>query len=231
MLRYVGGKTRLAKEIAGVIQTHIKPIHTEYYEPFFGDGSMAQHTKAFQLQRIASDSNCDLIYLYQRLQMGWLPREHITEDQYNVLRYDTIATATRAYAGFALSFGGKWFGGYGGRNFAAESYRRLVKHIPDIEGIIFHCMDYRYLFPVIKTSIVYADPPYASTLGYNTGKFDTPALWNTIRNWSNNGATVLVSEYEAPDDFVSVWEKPRKTYMHHKATNNEHIEHLFMWKG
>ncbi len=68
MIRYVGGKTRLAKEIAAVIQQHIKPTHRYYYEPFIGGGSMAEYTKAFGLYRIASDNHCDLINLYKLLQ-------------------------------------------------------------------------------------------------------------------------------------------------------------------
>lgn len=254
MIRYVGGKTRLAKEIAAIIRSQIKPIHTHYYEPFFGGGSMAEYTKDFGLYRIAGDNHCDLINLYKVLESfvykstldaddteileKWF--RYIDETEYIRLKQLTDATliqsAKRAYAGFNLSFGGKYFGGYardkaGKRNFAKESYNRLLKHIPDLKGIHFHCMDYRELFPIYDGVIIYADPPYASTLGYRTGTFDTVSFWNTMRNWNNRGATVIISEYEAPDDFESIWEKPYKTYGITLAATKDKIERLFMMKG
>lgn len=237
MIRYVGGKTRLAKDIAAVIKQHIQPQHLYYYEPFFGGGSMAQYTKAFGLWRIANDIHPGLINMYRMLQMGWEPPKYVNEAQYKELQNTTdeslSASALRAYVGFGCSFGGKWFGGYardktGKRKLDHESYNRIIEHVDDIDDITFLCMDYRLLFPVTNECVIYCDPPYAGTLGYNTGNFDHISFWNTMRNWSNNGAAVFISEYEAPDDFKIVWEKPRKTYMHHKATNNEHIERLFI---
>ncbi len=244
MIRYVGGKTRLAKEIAAIIQSHIKPEHTYYYEPFFGGGSMAQYTKDFGLYRIASDNHFDLINLYKLLQTD-IDTEFLSdffssidEQQYNRLKNLTdpnfAQSARRAYAGFALSFAGKYFGGYardkaGKRDFNKESLARLIKHIPDLKDIHFHCMDYREYFPITSDVIIYADPPYASTLGYKTGVFDTNAFWQTMRDWNSRGATVIISEYEAPDDFKVIWEKPYKTYL--STTTKDKVERLFMMKG
>lgn len=247
MLRYVGGKTRLAKEISTVLSGYKTPTHKYYYEPFFGGGSMAQYTKQFGLQRFASDNNKDLINLYVMLQMEWLPPIQITEDEYKRLKESTdpsiVASAMRGYAGFALSFGGKWFGGYardpkGGRDFSAESYRRLVKHLPDIEDIYFRHTDYRFIFPVNDECLIYCDPPYYGTFGetchyeaYAIGDFDHISFWNTMREWSNNGAVVLISEYTAPNDFEVVWEKSYKTYGITLGKTQDKVERLFKYKG
>lgn len=240
MIRYVGGKTRLAKEIAAIIQSYIQPRHTHYYEPFFGGGSMAEYTKAFGLSRIASDNHCDLIYMYIMLQMGWMPPMHIPESLYNAVKdgpFETMAQkALRGYVGFSMSFGGKYFGGFARdkaskRQFDVESYNRLVNHIPDLKGIYFHCMDYRHFFPIDESMIIYADPPYAYALGYKTGEFDTNAFWQTVRDWNNKGATVIISEYEAPDDFQIIWETPYKTYGITLGATKDKVERLFMMKG
>jgi DNA adenine methylase len=178
MIRYVGGKTRLAKEIAAIIQNQIKPKHKYYYEPFFGGGSMAAYTKDFGLSRIASDNHCELIHLYRLLESlfhqdtldidlleQWF--KNIDETEYNKLKQYSagsfIQLARKAYAGFNLSFAGKYFGGYardkaGKRDFAQESFNRMIKHIPDLRDIHFHCMDYREFFPITDYMIIYADP-------------------------------------------------------------------------
>ena len=70
---------------------------------------------------------------------------------------------------------------------------------------------------VIINILIYCDPPYkfnkfpvkyrTSTKKYNT--FDIDEFWNIMREWSKNNY-VFISEVEAPEDFVSVWE--RNTY-------------------
>jgi len=234
MLRYVGGKTRLAKSIAEQIYRHKTDQHRRYLEPFFGGGSMANHTVNFDLMRYAYDIHPDLILMYQALQNGWIPPQHISEGQYRSLKY-AEPSALRAFVGFGSSFGGKWFGGYardktGKRDFTNESYHRIMLNRHYINDIIFKCKSYDEIKGVHSIDLVYADPPYQGTLGYNNS-FDHTVFWNIMRDWSNTGATVLISEYTAPSDFEIVWETPYKTYGITLSDTKEKIERLFKWKG
>ena len=66
-------------------------------------------------------------------------------------------------------------------------------------------------------AIVYCDPPYEGTGGYNGVKFDSPAFWDWAREKSKNHF-VAVSEYEAPADFVSILSVSKTCS--YSATNN-----------
>ena len=50
-------------------------------------------------------------------------------------------------------------------------------------------------------SIIYCDPPYSNTAQYVTGDFDSNAFFEWCRKQKE---LVVVSEYEAPDDFQCV---------------------------
>lgn len=73
--------------------------------------------------------------------------------------------------------------------------------------------------------VVYCDPPYASTSQYNAGDFDSPAFWE----WARTRAyPVYVSEYRAPDDFVSIWSKEKRSLFNNKKQSALKVEHLFV---
>lgn len=101
-------------------------------------------------------------------------------------------------------------------------------HDGGIAGIDFMVKDYREFRP--SGCVVYCDPPYGGTSGYETSKdFDTPEFWQTMREWSKDNV-VLISELSAPEDFIVVWEKSTdrsiKAREHIKAT-----EKLFIYGG
>ena len=52
-----------------------------------------------------------------------------------------------------------------------------------------------------ENSVIYCDPPYNNTEQYVTGDFDTNAFFEWCRKQKE---LVVVSEYEAPDDFQCV---------------------------
>ena len=230
MIRYIGGKTRLARKIFNKIKEYVKEQNfSSYKEPFFGGGSMSQFSAALNISRFCSDNKEDLILFYKELQKGWLPPKEISEDLYSSLKNEK-PSPLRGYAGFACSFGGKWFGGYARdktkrRNLINESYVRVVKSLPYIKDIYFKCSDYLSI-PIEQGTLVYCDPPYKGVLGYG-GKFNHDLFWETCRTWSKRGAAVFVSEYEAPKDMVTIAEWSYKTYIHHAATKNYKVERLF----
>lgn len=76
--------------------------------------------------------------------------------------------------------------------------------------------------------VVYCDPPYANTDGDYDGKvFDTDAFWEWVRT---RDYPVYVSEYNAPEDFVSIWSKKRGGLQNGQGNGKTmtHIEHLFV---
>jgi DNA adenine methylase len=78
-------------------------------------------------------------------------------------------------------------------------------------------------------NLIYTDPPYQDTTGYSFGKFDHDKFFEKVRMLALLGNTVLVSEHDAPGDFIMVWEKRRKQNMRFAGgTVGERVERLFV---
>ena len=70
----------------------------------------------------------------------------------------------------------------------------------------FVCMNYKDV-NIPDGSIVYADPPYNNTTGYGKTKFNSEDFWEYMRKISKKNK-VFISEQNAPNDFMCIWEKP-----------------------
>lgn len=55
-------------------------------------------------------------------------------------------------------------------------------------------------------SIIYCDPPYAGVTKYEYS-IDHVNFWAWCRERVADGHDVFVSEYNAPDDFICVWQR------------------------
>lgn len=140
-------------------------------------------------------------------------------------------------AGFLASYNGKFFGGYAGivntkigtqRNYYDESRRNLLSQAAALSGVRFMCGDYRKFTP--QGGVVYCDPPYKATTGYDgAGGFDHEEFWQYMRAWSKDNI-VLVSEQQAPDDFKTIWEG-KVTRTNDNASRFAVTEKLFMYAG
>lgn len=213
-MMYQGGKTRLAAAIADLIKAHAAPGAT-YVEPFLGSAAVMCRVAPHFERAVGADLVPDLVALWAAARDGWVPPEELTVEEYDALR-DALPSALRAFAGFPCSFGGKWFGGYArdpksDRNFARAASRSIVRRAAALQGVELRCADYRALSDVIGPgTVVYADTPYAGTTGYSgAGAFDSAEFWRTADGWADLGATVLVSEYAAPDRWEAIWETSR----------------------
>lgn len=207
-MRYLGGKSRLAKHIAPIIESHRAPGQA-YLEPFVGGGSILC---AVGGERVACDLNQALITMWTALRDGWDPPEVLDEEEYKWIKMmRDPADPLTAFAGFGCSFAAKWFGGYArGADFAGQARRVLLKQREKMKGITFHHCSYLDLRPT--GLVVYCDPPYADTTSYDaTGDFDSGLFWDTMFEWAKDN-TVLVSEFSAPDDprIKEVWTLERK---------------------
>ena len=80
---------------------------------------------------------------------------------------------------------------------------------------------------ILPDSVVYCDPPYYGTAEYKDGGFDHRRFWDWVRT---RDFPVYVSEYAAPEDFISVWSK-EKTCSYSSTNNSKKtVEHIFLHK-
>lgn len=217
-MRYVGGKSKIAKAIAQAILSRTDQ-RAAYYEPFVGGGAVFAHMAPHFERAEASDLSPDLMLMWSALHSGWAPPPGVTPEEYRALK-GACPSPLRGLVGFGGSFGGKWFGGYakGGfgsdgqpRNHQRESADNALAIVRAVgPRASFHERSYLDINPA-PGSVVYADPPYAGTEGYAAaGSFDHGRFWDTMRSWCAHGCHVFVSEYQAPPDWDCVWEQEHR---------------------
>jgi DNA adenine methylase len=231
-MQYLGGKSKIRKPLSEFLESLRKPNQV-YFEPFVGGGWVLQEMSG---KRIASDGNIALIAMYQALQKGWVPPDFVSEETYKEAKNLELNDPMVAFCGFGCSFAGKWFGCYarseGERCYAARSQRSLLKQLPLIQDVHFESKLFNEWKP--KNALVYCDPPYANTTQYGAfNGFDHDLFWQTMRDWINRGNTVVVSEYEAPDDFVCVKEFVSQMGLDSTSKGNreKRTERVFMHKS
>ena len=170
---------------------------------------------------------------------GELP-EHITREEYNKAReaYRTGDNSLQAWyigaAGFLASYNGRFYdGGYAGygkdkgrvRDYYRESRNNILMQMQQggIFGIDFSCRDYKSYTP--QGCVIYCDPPYEGTKKYGNAKdFDYLEFWETMRKWSRHNNIVLISELQAPDDFITIWENNTRQAAIDRAEIGKHFD-------
>lgn len=233
----MGGKTRIAKEILPLILADRK--EGQYFvEPFCGGCNVTDKVLG---NRIANDYNEYLIAMFVGLMSGEKYPEQIDRELYNDVRgcfragSDKYDPGFIGWVGFIASYRGKFFGGYSGaymrsngryEDRIAESVRSVMQQAPKLRGVEFRSGDYRNL-QIPDESIVYCDPPYMNTTGYSDG-INHDEFWRWCRERVYDGHKVYVSEYQAPDDFIKIWEKPVQNCL---STNKKATEKLFIYEG
>ena len=236
-MQYMGGKTRIAKEILPLILADRK--EGQYFvEPFCGGCNVTDKVSG---NRIANDYNEYLVALFRGLVSGEKYPEQIDRALYNDVR-DCFRSGSDKYdlgfmgrVGFLASYRGKFFGGYSGAYWrsngryedrVSESIRSIMRQIPKLQGVEFRTGDYKNL-QIPDESIIYCDPPYMNTTGYSDG-INHEEFWQWCRERVYDGHKVYISEYQAPDDFIKIWEKPIQNCL---SLNNEATERLFIYEG
>lgn len=183
------------------------------------------------------DKHPYLITMYKELQSGWMPPAELSKEEYDYIRNNPDKNPhLTGFIGFGCSFAGKWFGGYAkdnsGRNYCLNAHNSILKKMKTMKDTYFDCKDYRELNP--KGCVVYCDPPYAGTTQYSkqlVGDFNTEEFWDTMREWSKDNI-VLISEYNAPNDFEVVWQQEVKLDIRDKNNQKQkRIEKLFIHKN
>ena len=106
-----------------------------------------------------------------------------------------------------------------------ESLERLERLQNQNAQIVASADDYcNYVYQ--DGDVVYCDPPYENTDKY-TVDFDNEGFWQWCRT---RNFPVYISEYRAPEDFISVWSKEKRRLFNHRALSSNAVEHLFLHK-
>ena len=226
----MGSKNKLADKLLSIILKNRKS-NQWYVEPFVGGANLIDKVDG---NRIGNDNHYYLIKMWEALQAGWEPPTVITREEYYEIKRtkEYCLPALVGFVGFLCSFGGKWWGGYAANkksdNYADRGSRMLLKQIKNLKNVIFSNYNY-WEMNIPLNSLIYCDPPYKGTTKYNYNKvtFDYDFFWNWVKNMTDGGHDVFVSEYAAPRDFICIEQFPHKTILN-KNSQDSRIEKLFI---
>lgn len=203
-MKYKGSKARFADEITNILRS-IRVEGQWFVDLFCGACSIVER---MQHKRIANDLNPYIYALMQAIQIGWIPPSDVSFQDYIRIKEFPASDYIKGFVGFSCSWGGKFFDGYakdsdGIRNYADESKRSLLLQRDKLQRIVFCNLDYQSVF-LPPQSLIYCDPPYEDTSDYETN-FNHKVFWNWCNEMNDKGHIVLVSEYQAPDDWKCIW--------------------------
>lgn len=204
-----------------------------------GGGNLLQYVPCKRI--IANNIDIYTISLLQKIQkdgVTWLPknRTEFTDREYKKVRENKSKYKPYiiGYVGYAISFGGKWFGGYpkgnSNRDYIREAYDHLNKqyNLLKDKDIEWHVGDYKNV-NIPNNSIIYCDPPYKGTTKYKSGFFNYEEFYNYCINKSSNNE-VYISEYDMPKPFKEIWNKEVKCTLRNDSNNEIRVEKLFTIK-
>lgn len=233
-MKYMGSKRRIAKYILPIILKDRKPGQW-YIEPFVGGANMIDKVDG---KRAGCDVNKYLIEALKLIRDNpeTIP-DIITEEDYKKAQKEKALTGLTGFIGFAMSFGGKWFGGYGRdvagtegciENMRTQTRRRkqsALKQSKDLQGVIFKCCSYLDI-KLKEPCIIYCDPPYQGTTKYKDD-INHDKFWQWCRDMKTDGHTIFISEYNAPDDFKCIWQKEITSSLTQDTGSKKGVEKLF----
>ena len=226
-MKYLGGKTKISKYIVPIMEDY-RLDSQAWVEPFVGGCNTIINASG---TRYGNDIRSDLIDLWESVTYDqYAPPENIDKKMYNAIRNnpDGFTPELRAFVSIGCSFRGKKWGGYAenknGRNYVQEASKGVMQKANKLRGVIFSRGSYDNMY-IPPKSIIYCDPPYKNTTGYNV-EFDHDLFWKWCRAKALEGHTVFISEYEAPEDFIEIWRKSWKCNLSDSKKNS--IEKLFI---
>lgn len=239
-MKYMGSKSRLAKEILPIILKDRQP-NQWYVEPFVGGCNIIDKVDG---NRIGNDINKYVIAAFKQMQndvdfIDNLP--FISEILYKEIQHnkDNYPDWLVGYVAFNFSWGSKYFGGYarsiaGDKSYTNEvnqnrlSRNNMLKQLNSIQDIVFLHLSYKDLI-IPHGSIIYCDAPYQNTTAYKDS-INYTDYWQWCRDKTIEGNKVFISEYNAPDDFTCIWSKVVKTTLGKDSNNIDRTEKLFIYQ-
>ena len=244
-MKYMGSKSRIKKYIVPIIQDIIYKNQIKLYiEPMVGGANVIDSIKCDI--KIGNDISTPLISLWQHLQKtnGVDLPNHVTREHYNDVKQNQNTGKYPMWyvgaIGFLSSFNGKYFdGGYAKptldksngrmRNYYNECKRNILNQLHNVKDVVFTNEDYRNI-NTVKNAVIYCDIPYENTTSYQSCKnFNHSQFWDWCRDTSKDNI-VLISELNAPDDFVCIWKQDVLRSLNSK-NKNKVVEKLFIHKS
>ena len=240
-MKYVGSKNRLAKYLAPIIQNYITSETKGYLEPFVGGANMIDKIQCSN--KIGCDIHKQLIALLNKVKdnIEDIPDE-ISEDTYNEVKNnkEKYEDWYLGLVGFCATFGAKYFGGYARsfksdgitpRNQSNEGIRNLKKQATNLKNIKFQCCSFLDLpKDKIKGYVIYCDIPYRGTTKYKTEEFPYEKFYEWVKEMSVHN-TVLISEYNMPEEFTCIWEKETTAnFDSNRDKASKRVERLYTYK-
>ena len=210
-MRYLGGKTRIAKQLAAEIDKVRRPGQW-VWDAFCGGLSM---TVALSKNGpvYSTDACVPLIAMYRAVQAGWDPPTEVSREQWDAAKTLPDTDPMKAFCGFGCSFAGSWFRAYEQpvrlqTIKSGPSAGRVIRHLQHArarrkllsctQGSMLDVVDFLAVHPTSVDGVLYLDPPYAGTTGYaGTPPFDHQAFYSRVHEWSAH-CHVFVSEYQMP---------------------------------
>lgn len=247
-MRYMGGKSRIAKDIVPIIQSYIDSENVKtYIEPFVGGASVIDKVRCEN--RIGFDNNKYLIALLTYVRDGGKLLDSVPKELYDEVRDYYNGNSDNYFpdwfvgnVGFLASYNGRFFdGGYAKvvyektkngvrlRDYYREGVDNLNEQRSRLQNITFITKDLKeWGAKSYKDTLFYFDPPYLNTKKYDTSKnFDYDYFYDLCRELSKNNI-VIVSEQYMPDDFEVVWEKQvsRSIKVKNKSVSTEKLFYI-----
>ena len=241
MTAYHGGKSRSGKFIVKkILELASRYSAVGYCEPFCGmNGVYYRVRKKLDVRTfLAGDDNKSLIMMWKNAHRI-KPKDvlDIKEGQFLAMSRDGKSSAKKGFIGHAYGFGGIYFGCFRpkynpdvSRRLILNSLNRVKRMQKELMGVKFTHGNYKQ-FSTLKKFIIYCDPPYRvpHTRYYNEchqkKKFNHTVFWDWVRKMGEHNL-VLVSEYSAPKDFVSL--SDFETYTSYGNGQKRSSEKLFI---
>lgn len=201
MVRYAGGKKKIAKHVCDAIQLLEQKLgqqNNDYLEPFVGFGAVAIELMKREIigdlpnrNYYLTELNPDIVAFWKGLKGNWEPPKQVTLELYNKIYSERQSkqskpNALTAYVGNAFSFNGTFFGGFRGKyqsqEITARESESSYKEVMNMKAIIKYCnvdiLKPQSYFDLDldkiskgKALTIYCDPPYKSSLKKMNNKF------------------------------------------------------------
>ena len=177
-MQYLGGKARLGGQIVRAILQDLGRERLGVVADLCAGAGGVTHRLADVSERvIAVEAHPGLVALHKAVQAGWVPPEHISEEEYRALLQADANDPLATFAGFGCSYAGTWRSGYArnkrGDNYARATSRALVRdRRPNVEHT---CADALAWEGAVE--VAYCDPPYEGTTGYAAVAAAEPGAW------------------------------------------------------
>jgi len=235
-MNYPGSKRRLFKHIFPIMEKELKP--GDYVVDLFCGGGNFIDKVPTKYKRIANDKD-DIVLALQfiRDHVDELPKnnkEFTKEDYYFWKNYEPQNDYEKAFKAFvarAYSFGGTKWGSWAHNNahrdYVEKAYRNAVKQSPLLKGITFYNLSYEEVpLPEPDKCVIYCDPPYKNVSKY-AADIDHQKFYDWLRQKKKEGYRIFISEYNMPNDFKCVFEKPIKMTLKRSSNSIERVERLY----